>query len=111
MHRINEHWSFLTVLHRLADAASILAATWLVYRWVHDPQEDTILLLPAAAIIGHYLISELTGLYRNWQGASLEHELACSLISWLYTVPTVVLLGFLLRHSDILPRRAVLAWL
>lgn len=111
MHRINEQWSVLGIFHRLVDAGAIVAATWLTLRWVYDPHQDGLLLLPAAAIISHYLVGELTGLYRSWHGASLERELGCCLVTWLYTALLVVFLTMLTRHGDLLPRRAVLAGL
>jgi putative colanic acid biosynthesis UDP-glucose lipid carrier transferase len=108
--RIHEKWSLLGVVHRLSDALAIAAVTWLLLHGL--PQANPDQTLPAAAaIIVYYLMAELTGLYRSWHGTGLERELACSWITWLHTLPALVLLAFFTGQGGNLPREVVLVWM
>jgi putative colanic acid biosynthesis UDP-glucose lipid carrier transferase len=109
--RINEQWSLLGLWHRLSDALALLAATRIVLPAAAGSGADAHLLLPAAAIVVYYLAGELTGLYRSWQGVSLDHELACSWVTWLYTVPVLVVLGYFSGQGSTLPRETAVTWL
>jgi putative colanic acid biosynthesis UDP-glucose lipid carrier transferase len=109
--RIHEKWSSLGMLHRLSDALAIATTTWLVLRGLSQPLQETQSLFAAAAIIVFYLMAELTGMYRSWHGTSLERELACSWITWLYTLPALALVGFFTGHGDALPRDVAVVWM
>ncbi len=97
----------LGLVHRLSDALAIFAATRLAWQAVNSagPAAEIDLLLPAAALIVHYLSGELTGLYRSWHGVSLDRELMCVWATWAYTVPAVALVTYISGQGGVVPRR------
>jgi putative colanic acid biosynthesis UDP-glucose lipid carrier transferase len=107
--RINDQWSLLGLVHRVSDALALFAAARFALHGLAG--DDTSLLLPAVALILHYLVAEITGLYRSWHGVSLDRELCCACVTWAYTALTLVMLGYLAGQGGAVPREAVLAWL
>mgnify|MGYP002622909782 CR=1 FL=1 len=108
--RIHDHWSMLGALNRLCDGACIVAglavAFWIRPGWPLEPYY----LAAALAIIGFYLLAELTGLYRSWRAAAAEQELFCVLLTWALTFPLLLAAGFATKHSEVFSRLSVTLW-
>ena len=56
------------------------------------------MLSGTAAVIIYWLVSEFTGMYRNWRGVSSMREIMCALGTWTLTLPAVVSLRWLRDH-------------
>ncbi|MEX2175226.1 MAG: undecaprenyl-phosphate glucose phosphotransferase [Pirellulaceae bacterium] len=108
--RIHQQLSLVGFLYRLVDAASVVGglslAAWVIAR----PPLD--FLLPAAlAIIVHYLVAELAGMYRSWQGVSGDREAYTTLCSWTISFLLLAALGFAAGRLVEYPRLLLCVWL
>ncbi len=109
---IREYAPTLDLLFRFADALIILATlmipcylSGLVPRIV-----EAYYLLGTTAVIVFYICTELGGLYRVWRGAPLLDECAVVLKCWIWTIPALLLLGYMAKVSAVYSRRIILAW-
>ncbi len=106
--------SLLDIGLRIADMAAIVGSVYFV-AWMQGIATGSNRLLAAAAgAIIFSVAAEITGLYRSWHGVSSERELLCNSITWLGTVPVLVLVGFLIGRLDQvtseLTRNGMLGW-
>jgi putative colanic acid biosynthesis UDP-glucose lipid carrier transferase len=92
---IYQHASVWGIVHRILDAAGIVFGIWVACLFAHQTDNPPRMLSAATAIIVYYLLSEITGAYRNWHGVSGEREVACAVGTWLVTMPAVLLLRWL----------------
>jgi putative colanic acid biosysnthesis UDP-glucose lipid carrier transferase len=108
--RIHAHRSLLELAHRLLDAAAIvgglLAAAVLSGREL--AKDDA--LAAAVAIIGFYVVGEITSLYRSWRGIAADRELLCAMTTWGGTLLVLLAAGYATGYSAGLPRRFAGAW-
>jgi putative colanic acid biosysnthesis UDP-glucose lipid carrier transferase len=108
--RIHPHWSWSDAVHRCADtiviALGLLVAQW----WNTGPRSDRSIAAGAACVVIYYLIAEMTGLFRSWRGVATERELSCTLITWIATLPTAMVLAFAFGYESHLGRSAVFFW-
>lgn len=105
--QIQQLWTVRDVAHRFLDAASIFGAL-LFARWlIAKPLDASGMLAGAMAVIAFYLVSEITGMYRNWRGTLTEREIGCAVLTWAIAISIVAAAAF---FSHLLPRlsRAVL---
>ena len=92
-------------LHRLVDAAAILAISYIASRWTPEGGDAGMSLLnewigvTAAAIVAFHSISEMTGVYRSWRGAKLRGELGCLALTWAYTVAVLLGIGLMTAYN------------
>src|SRR5262245_16940379 len=91
--RIHQQISILGSLFRLADAASV-AGGLTVALWAVGSTPTDFLLAGSVAIIVHYLVAELGGMYRSWRGVSGDREAFATLLTWLISAATFAGLGF-----------------
>ncbi len=68
------------------------------------------LLAGAAATIIFYLMCEISGMYRNCRGVSIERELICAAISWAATIPALLALGVMTEYAHWVDRSFILMW-
>jgi putative colanic acid biosysnthesis UDP-glucose lipid carrier transferase len=108
--RINPQWSLLGLLHRLTDAGCIGGALALVL-WVEASQFAAAPLAVACAIVAHYLIAELTSLYRRGPGVSAEREAIGIFTTWLIALPVLLLAAVLAMPDDLPSRNVLVAWI
>src|SRR5438477_525825 len=107
--RIHQQISVLGSLYRLADAASVAGGLCFAVWSVGSVQAD--LLLPGAvAIIVHYMVAELGGMYRSWRGVSSNREAVAVLSTWLIAFAVLVGIGFATGRFVDLPRVILGAW-
>jgi putative colanic acid biosynthesis UDP-glucose lipid carrier transferase len=91
--RIHQQFSILGSLYRLADAASIAGGLSLAVWTTGSPPADY--LLPGAvAIIVHYLVAEIGGMYRSWRGVSGDREAIAALSTWVAAFALAATIGF-----------------
>src|SRR5438093_3781461 len=107
--RIHQQISILGSLYRLADAASVAGGLSFAVWAVGNIQTDY--LLPgAAAIIVHYLVAELGGMYRSWRGVSSNREAVAVFSTWLVAFAVLAGVGFATERFVGFEREVLGAW-
>jgi putative colanic acid biosynthesis UDP-glucose lipid carrier transferase len=107
---IEQHWSLLGLLHRTTDAVCIGFALWLAATLRHHSL-DAGPLAAACGIIAFYLLAEFSGLYRSWQGASIEREAVCVFLTWLAAAGCLAAATLADIWGGALSRGALWSWL
>jgi len=97
-------------VYRLIDAAAIAAGLALAAYATSAPLRAPHLTAGALAIIFFYLVGEVSGMYRSWRGVAAEQELLCTGLTWAFTLPALLTVGFVLKWGDEFPRRLILLW-
>jgi putative colanic acid biosynthesis UDP-glucose lipid carrier transferase len=101
--------SLLAVWLRLADAASIAGGLALAIPFLPiDPLRLTAASM--AAILIYFVLTEVTGVYRDWRGTQLEREAACVVGAWAGAVVVLLSVAFLTRYTDLAGRKGFCLW-
>jgi putative colanic acid biosysnthesis UDP-glucose lipid carrier transferase len=108
--RIHQQISILGSLYRLADAASVAGGLSLAV-WLLGNAPADYLLPGAAAIIVHYLVAELGGMYRSWRGVSANREAFAALGTWFAAFVVLAAIGFATGRLADFPRIVLGTWL
>lgn len=108
--RIHQTFSLIGLLYRLVDAASVAGGLALA-AWVIQASAAEYLLAGAAAIIVHYLVAELAGMYRSWRGVSGDREAFAVVFSWGFAFLLVAAIGFASGRLAEYPRLLLGVWL
>src|SRR3954470_1134247 len=108
--RIHQQISILGSLCRLADAASVASGLYFAV-WAMSSVHTDLLLPGAAAIIVHYMVAELGGMYRSWRGVSTNREVVAVLSTWLVALAVLVGIGFASGRFVDVPRVILGTWL
>ncbi|TWT88287.1 UDP-glucose:undecaprenyl-phosphate glucose-1-phosphate transferase [Pseudobythopirellula maris] len=113
---IRQHHPALCSLHRAVDAAAIALMAWLAVRHTpvggeagHSLVNEQI-GVAAVAILAHFGVSELTGLYRSWRGARLRGELGALLLNWCYAAGLTLALGLVTGANARFAYESKIAW-
>ena len=93
--RIHQHTSLFTLIARLLDAVGLLAGLALTCRLEQATEGVPKMLSGASAVIVYWLLSECTGMYRNWRGVSSARETMCTIGTWTLTLPIVCILRWI----------------
>ncbi|MGE0757355.1 MAG: undecaprenyl-phosphate glucose phosphotransferase [Pirellulaceae bacterium] len=96
--------SLLHSLLRMSDAVCVLIGFMASLTHPRVAPEREFFLAIAVAVIVMYCVGELTGLYHSWRGVSLYREIAAAEITWAHSLVVLLVLGFLTRYLDSLPR-------
>jgi putative colanic acid biosynthesis UDP-glucose lipid carrier transferase len=108
--RIHQQFSLIGSLYRLVDAASVAWGLALAVYVVGNTPADY--LLPGAvALIVHYLVAELAGMYRSWRGVSGDREAFATLLTWVVAFFLLAGIGFATGRLDAYPRLLLGLWL
>ncbi len=87
-----EQWHIRTLTYRATDALVIVAG-WMLATSQFDVSDNrSHALVMTLTIVFFHFVGEITGMYRNWRGVSLDKEVTCSILTWAVTVP--ILVGF-----------------
>ena len=101
--RIQQQFSTFGSVYRLVDGASV-AGGLTIAAWLAGAKSADYVLLGAAALIVHYLLSEFAGMYRSWRGVSTGRETASALCTWLFSIALVagagITTGFLSQVTN-----------
>ncbi|MEX1224575.1 MAG: undecaprenyl-phosphate glucose phosphotransferase [Pirellulales bacterium] len=108
--RIQQQWSFLHALYRLADGVCLLGATALTLYLTGFFSGERLMVITAAVIVVYRLVAELSGMYRSWRGVPVERELSCVLLTWLYALPLLTGLAYFTGYAQDLSINAVVCW-
>jgi putative colanic acid biosynthesis UDP-glucose lipid carrier transferase len=72
--------------------------------------DEFYLLAGAGAIIIYYLLCEISGMYRNWRGVSIEREILCAVVTWVATVPFLLAASVMTRYAQWVDRSFIVLW-
>jgi putative colanic acid biosysnthesis UDP-glucose lipid carrier transferase len=108
--RIHQQISILGSLYRLADAASVAGGLGLA-AWFVTSADGEYLLPGAVAIIAHYVLAELVGMYRSWRGVSANREAFATLCTWMAAFAMLAGFGFATGRLAEFPRIMLGTWL
>lgn len=98
-------------VHRLVDAVGISVAMLIASLMTRSGSGQYQATAAAAAVILFYLLAEVSGLYRSWRGISTEREVLCAVLTWGFSLPPLLTIGFVTGFHQHFPRPLVLAWL
>ena len=110
-YHVRAHRSAVDIAYRIVDAAAIIAAAVVAMRYGGHESLPDLAVVAAATLLANQVAIEVSGLYRNWRGARVTHELWCVLINWLCTAPAVLGLGLVTRYNAELSYPSKLLWL
>ncbi len=112
--RVHQFRSILEIVPRLTDIACIAGSLLLAERLVGRGAGQELWIAVATAAVLYYLLAEVTGLFRSWDGVSADREVTCAAVTWALTVPMFLAIGFVAGKFDgaqaTLSRRVLLAW-
>ncbi|MDX1947945.1 MAG: undecaprenyl-phosphate glucose phosphotransferase [Pirellulaceae bacterium] len=108
--RIQQQFSLVGSLYRLVDAASVAGGLALAV-WGTGGSHAEYLLPGAAAIIVHYLVAELVGMYRSWRGVAGDREAFAAIATWSLAFALLAGLGYATGRLQSLPRLPLGLWL
>src|SRR5688572_19467741 len=80
--RIHPHRSWNELVSRFVDAAAIVAGLAADKSVLAEGWSDRAAALSAIAVVVYFLVAEVTGLYRSWQGSATDREVVCALGTW-----------------------------
>jgi putative colanic acid biosynthesis UDP-glucose lipid carrier transferase len=106
---IHQQFSLVGPLYRLVDALCVAGGLSAAIS-VGGLDPAAFLLPGAAAIIGHYLVAEIGGMYRSWRGASSEREAFCTLFTWVAACALLAGAGFATGRMATFSRLTLGVW-
>jgi len=87
---VHEQWHIRTLTYRLADALVIVAGWWLASKSVTPNINENHALIMTMTIVLFHFVGEITGMYRNWRGVSVDKEVMCTVLTWIVSVPLII---------------------
>ncbi|MCA9172507.1 MAG: hypothetical protein KDB23_32805, partial [Planctomycetales bacterium] len=108
--RIHQHWSLRDIVYRLVDVGGIFAGLVLAVHWQIGALSELYWLAAAAATIIFLLLCEISGMYRNWRGVSIERELLCAVLTWLAVMPMLLAVAVMARYASWVDRSFIVTW-
>ncbi|PHS10632.1 MAG: undecaprenyl-phosphate glucose phosphotransferase [Blastopirellula sp.] len=86
LRQISQQASLLDVFYRIADAGSIFLSLLLAAVWANLSLGQPQFLAAISTLSLFYVTSQVTGMYRKWNGVSTERELFCTALTWSTSV-------------------------
>lgn len=97
---VQEHWHIRTLTYRLTDAAAIILGWTLATNTVMSTADHGYKLTLTLTILLFHIVGEITGMYRNWRGISVEREVMCAALTWLITIPVLMTAIVMFRVAE-----------
>lgn len=107
--KIHQSVSFSGTFARLLDAAAVTGGLALAL-WLRGQPPGDYAFAALAAILGHYLVAELGGMYRSWRGVSRSRETLAALSTWCLAFGLLAALGFATGRLAAFPRSLLGTW-
>ena len=99
--QIHQNWLARDLVHRILDAGCVLAGMTIGVHLTLGALAERQLAAGALAVILYFLTAEISGMYRNWRGVSVDREVTCAVFTWSFTWLFVLALASHLRLADI----------
>ena len=87
---VQEQWHIRTLTYRLADAIVIIVGWLLATASLAPTADQNYALAMTVTILVFHFVGEITGMYRNWRGVTVDKEVMCAFLTWLITLPILV---------------------
>ncbi|RMF96554.1 MAG: undecaprenyl-phosphate glucose phosphotransferase [Planctomycetota bacterium] len=107
--RIYQYWSVRELVYRFVDGTAVLIGV-AAASWAFGSFDERYLLSGVASILVFHFVAEISGLYRNWRGISLERELLCAAWTWVCTLPFLISIAYLFDFVDRFPEGYPWVW-
>ncbi len=108
---IRQHGGELSIIHRILDITSILAALWLCAHLYGVTLGTYYKLAGLVAVIAFLFFAEWHALYESWRADSVRNE-AWKIVSiWLLTCFVLLAIWFFSKSSIYFSRVTVVAWM
>jgi len=108
-HRIHNPWYLRDTLNRFLDGCAVVGGV-LLAPWLCGAElSRDFALAGAVAVLLFYLVAEISGMYRDWRGSSIEREIGCALWTWGFCALVLLVIGYLTQTINRFPQRAVIA--
>jgi putative colanic acid biosysnthesis UDP-glucose lipid carrier transferase len=107
--RIHQQFSVVGSVYRLADAASVAGGLSFAV-WAARSLQSDYVLAGAVAIIVHYFVAEIGGMYRSWRGVSGNREAVAAISTWLVAFVLLGGIGFASGGLVEIPRLLLGTW-
>jgi len=108
---IHQHWSWLSVIYRVADAACILIGLMTAGILTETIAHERFVLAATAAVGLYFIMAEITGVYRQTHGKVTERDVVRTVVTWAATLAALLAIGFVSRYATDASRKTLLAWL
>ncbi len=108
--QIHQNWLARDLVHRILDAGCVLAGMAIGARLTLGPLTERQFAIGALAAILYFLTAEISGMYRNWRGVSVEREVTCAVFTWSFTWLFMMAAAFLTGYPHGLAAVALWAW-
>ena len=108
--QIRQHWNVLSILYYMLDAACIVAGFQIATKWLSPVDVFDTMMWAAVAVAGFFMLAEVVGTYRDWQGSAASREFGCVILNWLFTLIAALAAAAFLEREDILPGRIAVYW-
>ena len=89
---------------------SIVLGLFLNLSFAPDNNSKATLVVCLTTIGIFSLVSEFTGMYRNWTGSQLRREIGCAFLTWATTLVGLLAVGSFSEYTTELSTAAVLTW-
>jgi undecaprenyl-phosphate glucose phosphotransferase len=106
--RIRHERSLVDALLRASDAACIGIGFAVAAMYPKTLINTNYYLAATITIITVFLVGEILGLYRSWRGVAVYREIFAAELTWVYSGAALLVVAFLTRFTDYLPRAASL---
>lgn len=110
MNVIHQHLSPTNTIYRAIDGISIVAGLLLTVRLIPDLNSKATLVVCLATMGIFSLVSEFTGMYRNWTGSRVVGEVGCAILSWTATFSGLLALGLFSEYTTELSTAGLWWW-
>jgi putative colanic acid biosynthesis UDP-glucose lipid carrier transferase len=108
---IHQHWSWLSVVYRVCDAACILGGLVVAGILTETIAHERFVIAATAAIGLYFIMAEITGVYRQSHGKVSERDVVRTIVTWAATLAALLAIGFVSRYATDASRKTLLVWL
>lgn len=106
---IHEHFSVLTWVYRLLDAASVAGGLALALALPNQPPFDP-WMAGFASLAIYFLLAEISGVYRSWRGSTEGHEVTCMMLTWFGTAAALTVISLWIPAIAGISRSCLTIW-
>lgn len=98
------------LLLKLFDAVAIALGLLLIISQIPEFNSESSIIVTLLAIAGFYLLAEIFGVYRRWNGIAFAREVTTLVLAWGTTLVLLKLLGIFTAYSTELSTPALSLW-
>ncbi len=95
---------------KVLDLCALLIGLWIMITLVPEADSRSTILVALVGIGLFSLAAEIVGVYRDWQGQTIEKELGCVLLAWLAAHLCILSLGQFTQYSTEISSPVAYLW-